>query len=114
MARILVADDSALVRAAVVRRVRDAGREVVESDSVKTTDALDTRDLVCALLDLDLGDGWGTEIASRLRASHTELPIAFFTSERGGERVEHAKTFGPVFTKPEEIDLAIAWVVSRS
>ena len=49
-----------------------------------------------------------------LRASAAELPIAFFTSEQGGERVERARTFGPIFAKPEGIDDAIAWVVSRS
>jgi CheY-like chemotaxis protein len=114
MGRVLVADDSPLVRAAIVRRVREAGREPVEADSVAATASLDASGLACALLDLDLGDGWGTEVAERLRSAAADLPIAFFTSEQGGERVEHARTFGPVFAKPEEIDGAIAWVVSRS
>ena len=114
MGRVLVADDSPLVRAAVVRRVREAGRDVVEADSVASARNVDASALACALLDLDLGDGWGTDVAERLRASASELPIAFFTSEQGGERVERAKTYGPVFAKPEEIDGAIAWVVSRS
>ena len=114
MGRVLVADDSPLVRAAVVRRVREAGREVVEAQSAATAATVDPAPLACALLDLDLGDGWGTEVAERLRAAAAELPIAFFTSEQGGDRVERAKTFGPVFAKPDEIDRAIAWVVSRS
>ena len=114
MVRVLVADDSSLVRAAIVRRVRSAGREVVEAESAKTAAAVDTAALACALLDLDLGDGWGTEVAATLRAAAAELPIAFFTSEQRGERVDHAKTFGPVFAKPEEIDDAIAWVLSRA
>jgi CheY-like chemotaxis protein len=114
MARVLVADDSPLVRAAVVRRIRDTGRELVEADSVAEAANVDPAGLSCALLDLDLGDGWGTDVAERLRSSASDLPIAFFTSEQGGERVERAKTFGPVFAKPEEIDGAVAWVVSRS
>jgi DNA-binding NarL/FixJ family response regulator len=111
---VFVADDSALVRAAVTRRIRDTGREVVEADSVKTAAGVDPASLVCALLDLDLGDGWGTDVAERLRASAPDLAIAFFTSEGGGDRVERAKTFGPVFAKPDDIDGAIAWVVSRA
>lgn len=114
MGRVLVADDSPLVRAAVVRRVREAGRELVEADSVASAAKVDPTALACALLDLDLGDGWGTDVAERLRAAAAELPIAFFTSEQGGERVERAKAYGPVFAKPEDIDGAIAWVVSRS
>ena len=114
MGRVLVADDSPLVRAAVIRRIRDTGRELVEADSVASAAKVDASALACALLDLDLGDGWGTDVAERLRSAAAELPIAFFTSEQGGDRVERAKTFGPVFAKPEEIDGAIAWVVSRS
>jgi DNA-binding response OmpR family regulator len=116
MGRVFVADDSPLVRAAVVRRIRDAGRDVVEADSAAAAkaSAVDASGLVCALLDLDLGDGWGTDVAEHLRASASELPIAFFTSEQGGDRVERAKTFGPVFAKPDGIDEAIAWVVSRA
>lgn len=112
MARVFVADDSALVRAAVVRRVRETGRDVVEADSVRTAATVTAADLDCALLDLDLGDGWGTDVAERLRASAPSLPIAFFTSEQGGERVERAKTYGPVFSKPEDIDGAIAWIAA--
>jgi CheY-like chemotaxis protein len=114
MGRVLVADDSPLVRAAIVRRIRDTGREPIEADSVAATANVDATALSCALLDLDLGDGWGTDVAERLRSSAAALPIAFFTSEQGGERVERAKAFGPVFAKPEEIDGAVEWVVSRS
>lgn len=117
MARVFVADDSPLVRAAVVRRIKGAGYDVVEVDSVRAaaalvSDGLASDGLGCALLDLDLGDGWGTDVAEKLRANAPALPIAFFTSEQAGERVERAKTFGPVFSKPEDIDGAIAWVAS--
>jgi DNA-binding response OmpR family regulator len=112
--RVFVADDSPLVRAALVRRIREAGREVVEADSAASAADVDASAIACALLDLDLGDGWGTDVAERLRSAAAALPIAFFTSEQGGEHVARARAFGPVFAKPEEIDGAIAWVVSRS
>ena len=67
-------------------------------------------DLACALLDLDLGDGLGTEIAERLRAGQGALPIAFFSSTSSPEVLAQAATFGPVFAKPDDLDEAIAWV----
>lgn len=110
--RVLVADDSGVVRALVVRRVRAEGHEVVEGDSAESASAVDAATLACALLDLDLGDGWGTDVAERLRAARPNLPIAFFTSELASDAVERAKTFGPVFTKPGDLDRAIAWLAA--
>lgn len=112
--RVLVADDSALVRLTVARGVRGRGCEVVESDSVKAASAVDAATLACAVLDLDLGDGWGTDVAARLREAAPELPIAFFTSEKSGAVVERARAIGPVFAKPHDLERAIDWAVNRS
>ncbi len=107
---VLIADDSAVVRLTVARRVRAAGLDVVERESVASVSTLDTSALACALLDFDLGDGFGTEIATTLRASREALPIAFFTSETTQDVVDRAAAFGPVFKKPDELDAAIAWL----
>jgi DNA-binding response OmpR family regulator len=108
--RVLIADDSAVARVSVARRVRADGIMVEERDSVASASSVDVEDLACALLDLDLGDGLGTEVAERLRAGHGGLPIAFFTSTSTPEVLAQAATFGPVFAKPDELDQAIAWV----
>jgi CheY-like chemotaxis protein len=108
--RVLIADDSAVARVSVARRVRADGLDVEERDSVASAVSIDARGLACALLDLDLGDGLGTEIAERLRAGHDALPIAFFSSTSSPEVLAQAATFGPVFAKPEELDQAIDWV----
>ena len=71
---------------------------------------MDSADLACALLDLELGDGLGTDVALHLRKSRGALPIAFFTSTRTPEVIAVAKQFGPVFAKPAELDQAIDWV----
>lgn len=109
MARVLIADDSAVARLALTRRVRAEGLEVVEHESAAAAAAVDPADLDGALLDLELGDGLGTDVAERLRARAASLPVAFFTSTREGEAVARAATMGPVFAKPDELDLAVAW-----
>ena len=107
--RVLVADDSAVVRLTVARRVRAEGHDVVEADSVRAALAVDTSTVDCALLDLDLGDGLGTEVAEKLGA----VPFAFFTSEKSGEALDRAKKLGAVFSKPDQLDDAIAWLNGR-
>jgi hypothetical protein len=59
---------------------------------------------------MDLGDGCGTDVAERLRSTHDGLPIAFFTSTMAPEVLSRARTFGPVFSKPDELDEAIDWI----
>jgi CheY-like chemotaxis protein len=108
--RVLIADDSAVARVSVARRVRADGIEVEERDSAATAAAVDTADLACALLDLELGDGLGTDVAKRLRSVQGGLPIAFFTSNSAPETLALAATFGPVFAKPDELDDAVDWV----
>ena len=108
--RVLIADDSAVARVSVARRVRADGIVVEERDSVASAASVDVEGLSCALLDLDLGDGLGTEIAERLRAGRGGLPIAFFSSTSSPEVLAQAATFGPVFAKPDELDQAVDWV----
>src|SRR5689334_18717689 len=96
--RVLIADDSPVVRVTVARRIRAAGFEVVEYDSVASAMAADPTTITCALLDYDLGDGFGVDVAARLRQEQGALPIAFFTST-STEDMEKAAVFGPVFNK---------------
>jgi CheY-like chemotaxis protein len=112
--RVLIADDSAVARVSVARRVRADGIVVEERDSVASASSVDADGLACALLDLDLGDGLGTEVAERLRKGHDHLPIAFFSSTSTPEVLAQAAMFGPVFTKPDELDQAVDWVRRNS
>lgn len=111
--RVLIADDSAVARLSVARRVRAAGFEVIEHDSCAAASNVDGSSIDCALLDLDLGDGDGVDVAARLRAAQDALPIAFFTSSRG-DVLERAAAFGPVFNKPDELDEAVDWIARQS
>ncbi len=108
--RVLIADDSAVARLTLARRVRAAGFEVIEHDSAASASTVDATTITCALLDFDLGDGLGVDVAARLRRVAGSLPIAFFTSTTESEVVERAAAFGPVFAKPDEIDAAVDWI----
>lgn len=110
--RVLIVDDSAVVRVALARKLRAAGLDVIEHDSCASA-LEDGRAVVCALLDYDLGDGFGVAIATRLRASSPTLPIAFFTSTLDDAVAGQASTFGPVFSKPDDLERAVAWVLDR-
>lgn len=107
----LIADDSPVIRMLVARQIREHGIEVREVESVAGASGLEARRFACALLDLDLGDGYGTEIARVLRATEPHFPVAFFTSEREGEALVLAASLGPVFKKPDDLSAAVAWVV---
>lgn len=112
--RVLIADDSAVARFAVAKRVREAGLDVIEQESAAGAKQTDPSGLACALLDLELGDGDGTEVAVALRAAARGLPVAFFSATSSGDLVERAWELGPVFTKPHELEGAIEWVRKKA
>jgi len=107
---VFVADDSDVARLTLTRKLRAEGFDVVEQASAEVPmDAVLPR-LACALLDLDLGDGDGRELARALRASRADLPIAFFSASSSVEALASARALGPVFAKGDPIDQVIAWV----
>ena len=112
--RVLIADDSAVARHAVAKRVRASGVEVVEEESAEGAKRADTSQIACALLDLELGDGDGTEVAIALRARHDTLPIAFFSATSSEDLLARAIELGPVFTKPTELAVAVEWVRKKA
>ncbi len=112
---VLVADDSPVARHAVTRRLRAEGYEVVEIGSAAAAPRPGQRvDVACALLDLDLGDGDGRDVARALRAARPDLPIAFFSASSAEDVVTDARRLGPVFTKPSQLDAAIDWVLGAT
>lgn len=112
--RILIADDSAVVRVALVRRLRSAGLDVVEAASVAEATAIDPRTVDLAILDFDLGDGFGDTIAAHLHAARPALPLAFFTSSSPAETEARLGPHGPTFAKPGDADAVIAWALETA
>jgi two-component system response regulator RegA len=111
--RVLIADDDAVARAVLDRRLKAEGIAALVLASAAEGRGVDPAPLACALLDLELGDGSGADVANALRTVRPELPVAFFTSGASAPELARAGAIGPVFTKPAELDRAIAWVRSH-
>jgi two-component system response regulator RegA len=109
----LVADDTAVARLAVVRALKARGIAAVEAASAAAGKVFDPNAIACALLDLDLGDGTGVEVARALLATRPDLPIAFFSAGAEAHVLAEANALGRVFHKPDELALAIAWVAQH-
>ncbi len=62
----------------------------------------------CAILDLELSDGDGTDLAAILASRRPSLPVAFFTTGATPSLVENARGRGPVFLKPD-VGPVVAW-----
>jgi DNA-binding response OmpR family regulator len=106
---VLVVDDSRVARATVEARLTRQGLAVVAAGARAEAETIDTADLAAALLDLELADGNGVDVAERLRAARAGLPIAFLTSAPASDLARRARAFGPVFEKGTGTDEAIAW-----
>jgi two-component system response regulator RegA len=107
---VYIADDSEVVRATLTRRLTAEGFVVHTGGSAADSRSVTVRAFSCALLDLDLGDGTGVDVAELLRIHQPALPIAFFSGGAPPAVLARARSMGPVFRKPEELDAAIAWV----
>ena len=110
----LVADDTMVARVAIVRRLRASGVACTEAGSAAEASAVNPSSLTCALLDLDLGDGTGVDVANALRVKKPTLPVAFFSAGAPVDLLTRARAMGPVFAKPQEADQAVAWVLSHA
>jgi two-component system chemotaxis response regulator CheY len=119
--KILVADDSRVMRQIVIRTLRQAGyddHEIVEAED--GADALakvsaEQPDLV--LSDWNMPNMTGLECLQALRSSGSQVPFGFVTSEGSPEMREKAATAGALFliAKPftedtfkEHLDAVIA------
>ena len=107
-------DDSPVARRAVTRRLLSAGLRVVEGESAALAPGVDVSSFACALLDLDLGDGDGTQMANALRRAVPSLPLAFFSAGAPPEAIARARSWGPLFKKPDDLDRAIEWALAAA
>ncbi len=108
----LIADDTELARTAVVRRLSADGVSCVEASSAAAATAIDPSTICCALLDLDLGDGNGVDVAVALQKRAPGLRVAFFTAGSSPDILARATALAPVFGKPDDLERAVAWVKS--
>ena len=99
--KILVVDDSRVMRQIVIRTLRQAGfggHDVVEAENgaqcVETV-ATEKPDLV--LSDWNMPEMNGIDALARLRASGSQVPFGFVTSEGSDEMRARAEATGALF-----------------
>ncbi|RLV48785.1 response regulator [Nocardioides mangrovicus] len=118
--KILVADDSRVMRQIVIRTLRQAGfdgHDVVEAENGR--DALDkvhseAPDLV--LSDWNMPEMNGIDVLDALRSSGSTVPFGFVTSEGSEEMRTRAEQGGALFLiakpfTPESFESALAPVL---
>ncbi len=108
MPTVLLVDDSPVVRLAVARRLEAEGFRVHEASSAAAALNSDASGLTCAILDLELLDGTGSDLAAALLGKRASLPIAFFTAGAPSTVLERARSQGPVFHKPD-VEGLVEW-----
>jgi two-component system, response regulator RegA len=111
---ILFVDDSALARAAAVRGIGELGLPVTALGSWREAEGVDPTRFAAALLDIELGDGSGPDLAALFRRASPALPIAFLTGGGAASVLDAARAIGPVFEKSAGVDAAIVWVVEAA
>ncbi|HSF26404.1 MAG TPA: response regulator [Actinomycetes bacterium] len=99
--KILVADDSRVMRQIVVRTLRQAGlggHEIVEAaDGQAAYDAVASEQPDLVLSDWNMPEMTGIELLQRLRASGQQVPFGFVTSEGSPAMREAAAREGALF-----------------
>jgi DNA-binding response OmpR family regulator len=109
MPTVLLVDDSPVVRTAVARRLVAEGFDVRQESSAAGGRDADPGALACAVVDLELGDGDGSDVAAELVRKRAALPVAFFTAGASPSQLERARAQGAVFEKPD-LEALVAWV----
>jgi DNA-binding response OmpR family regulator len=109
MPTVLLVDDSPLVRRVLTKRLVAEGFDVRAEPTAAAARAVDLTTLSCAIVDIELPDGSGSDLAGELLQRRASLPVAFFTAGASAAVMERARGHGPVFAKPD-VEALILWV----
>ncbi|GAB2694019.1 response regulator [Thalassiella azotivora] len=108
--KIVIADDSRVMRQIVVRTMRQAGyagHDVVEAtDGADALEKIDEEAPDLVLSDWNMPEMTGIELLRALRAAGNDVPFGFVTSEGSPEMRETAADAGALFliAKPFDAD----------
>ena len=115
--RVLLVDDEVLPLKAKAAVLRSAGMTVhALSDPLKTLDAVDHFVPDVLVLDVDMPEATGPELAAVLRESDAQLPILLLSIESDLDQQLHALNLGcdDFLVKPVQPDHLIAAVTARA
>jgi two-component system chemotaxis response regulator CheY len=107
--RVVVADDSRVMRQIVIRTLRQAGYEweITEaSDGAESLQLAKDMDPDLVLSDWNMPEMTGIDMLRTMRAQGLDIPLGFVTSESSDEMREQADAAGALFliTKPFTAD----------
>ncbi|QCX28580.1 response regulator [Nocardioides jishulii] len=121
--KILVVDDSRVMRQIVIRTLRQsgyAGHDVVEAENgLRAVEMVATEKPDLVLSDWNMPEMNGIDALAHLRASGSEVPFGFVTSEGSEEMRARAAAAGALFLiakpfTPELFDEALSAVLPRA
>jgi len=107
--RLLVVEDDVTVARALSRTLARAGFSVAAARSCGAATAL-TQGFDFAILDLDLPDGNGVDLARALMTSGKVPTVLFFTSCTDTTLLARARSIGPVIMKPLGVSPILSWL----
>lgn len=99
--RVLVADDSRVMRQIVIRTLRQAGYdwwEITEAaDGAAALETVAGGDFALVLSDWNMPEMTGIELLRTMRAQGMDTPLGFVTSEGSPEMRQQAEAAGALF-----------------
>jgi two-component system response regulator RegA len=112
--RILLVDDSEILRMTTAALLEEAGYQVVEAASLAQARAsLGVEELAAAVVDLHLADGLGTALLPELRAAHPRAAFILLSgSARSMDAVE-CDLYVVKGAKPEDMVERIGEAIER-
>lgn len=113
LSRLLVVEDDVSVARALSRTLARAGFSVATARSCATARAL-AQSFDFAILDLDLPDGNGVDLARALMSNGKVPSVLFFTSCTDTTLVARARRMGAVVMKPLGTGPILAWLAAAA
>ena len=101
--QVLVLEDDPMVRRGLSRALRVAGHDVVAVERCSGVRALE-HGFDVAILDLELPDGSGVEVACELLAVGATQGVVFFSGAYDPVLLRRAELFGAVVAKSENLE----------
>lgn len=102
MAHLLIVDDEPATARSLGRVLRAAGHNVTVAGSCAAARNLEDS-FDCAVLDIDLGDGSGIDLASELQARGSIAQVVFYSGTMDDRVLERVTRTGPLVMKGEPI-----------
>ena len=104
--RALIVEDDPVVARSIARRLLREGYTVSLAGTCRAARAAGG-DFQIAILDLDLPDGSGADLADELLRLGAVRSLVFYTGSLDAAQRERAKLFGHVIDKAEDVELLL-------